>query len=239
MRFVLLNESGVTDDQYGGALPFPILERIAAAIQVQLNCHVSTYWGGNFTVRAAKDATDLQVGEVVAVILDEVAAIGAVAYHDVSGAEAPCIFAARKMCNSILMGQHSLSVALSHELVETAGDPYCNAWRDDGQGFEYANELCDAVQDSCYVIDGVTVSDFVLPAFFAPGALGPYRFMAVQDQIQPDLTGSFATQSGGYQLRRITGTGEMQVDGTIPARKLAYAHTRSRLVRRGGIRVPA
>lgn len=232
MRFVIVDESTVTDTQYGGKLLAVTLNQIASAIEIQLNRDVSASWGGNYTVRAASSKTDIQPGEIVAAILDSLPQTpGAVAYHDVSGAEVPFILLARDMCNSLIVGPNSVSVALSHELCETAGDPFTNTWRDDGTGTEWAQELCDATQEDTYVINSTAVSNFVLPAFFATGAKGPYTYLG---SIGQETIGTpFATAAGGYQIKRSGTWNQSQVNGTIRNERLAKKrHWSSRTFKR-------
>lgn len=235
MRFTLLDES--TDagnaQPYGGVISPAQLATIAAALDLQLNRDVATRWGGSYAVRAGANKTDVLPGEIACAIVDSLpAAPGAVAYHDVDGNEVPVVFLARTECNSLTSGADSVSSALSHELCETAGDPFVNAWRDDGAGAEWAQELCDAVQEAGYQVNGVTVSDFVLPAFFAPVAAAPYDYLGTVGQGA--VTAPLQTMPGGYQLRRTAGTGEAQVDGAVGAHRLAKKrHPSSRTYRRG------
>jgi hypothetical protein len=235
MRFVIIDESTTVGNatQYGGAISPTVLAEMAAALNVFLNRDVATYWGGSYAVRAGSSPQDVQVGEVVCALLDSLpTAPGAVAYHATTGVEVPVVFLARTQCNSILAGSDSVSSALSHELAETAGDPACNLWADDGQGSEFAHELCDCVQEFGYSISAVSVSDFALPAFFAPGSNGPWNFGAINGG--PALTSALQTGAGGYQLKRTSGTGETQVTGMIaPHRMAKKTHWSSRTSRRG------
>ena len=92
MKFVLLNESKVSDAAHGGHLTPAILGKIAAASTTYLNEYVAAYWGGvgKYAVRAGGGKTDVQPGEIVCAIVDALPdAPGAVAYHDVTGKEVP------------------------------------------------------------------------------------------------------------------------------------------------------
>lgn len=201
MNFVLILEAktntlGVTSSH---------LLQIASAVTVQLNRDVSPHWGGTHLLRVS-DASEIMPGEVPIAILDELPdAPGAVAYHDVQGNGVAAVFASLAMCNSILSGSDSLSVAISHECVESIGNPAVNLWVDDSLGNEWCHELCDAVEASTYPISGVDVSDFVLPAFWDRGVAGPYSHLGV-----PSVP--FGTASGGYQIIRTSGTNEHQTE---------------------------
>jgi len=235
VRFLLFDRSGAAGNalEHGGPISAELLAAIAAALDVQLNAHVSPYWGGNYSVRAGAAGDVPLAGEVVCALVDSLPdAPGAVAYHDVDGHETPVVWLARTACNSLTSGSDSVSSALSHELCEAAGDPFVNAWRDDGHGSEWAQELCDAVQETGYTQDGIAVSNFVLPSFFAPGASGPYDYLGALGR--PAISAPLQTAPGGYQINRTGGGGEVQVFGAIaPRRRARKAHFSSRTSRRG------
>jgi hypothetical protein len=58
----------------------------------------------------------------------------------------------------------------SHELLETLKDPYLQLSAQGVDGKFYAYEVCDPVESDTYTIDGIAVSNFVLPPYFEPGA---------------------------------------------------------------------
>jgi len=232
MRFRLVDESTAVGNApaFGGPISPSMLVAWAAALMVQMNRDFSAQWGGNYVVDSTPIAVNaLAPGECVCVLVDSLpSAPGAVAYHDVNGDEVPRVFLARTQCNSLSSGDDSVTGALSHEICEAAADPFINAWRDDGHGREYAQEACDAVQETNYAIDGITVSNFVYPPFFAPGAVGPYDRLSV-------ITAPLQTAPGGYQLVRKAGTGETQIQGEVGANRMARkAHWSSRTYKRGG-----
>ena len=70
------------------------------------------------------------------------------------------------------------SVALSHEAIELLIDPYVNTLvrgphPNAKREVFYYREVCDPVQQDVYQVDGVTVSNFVLPSYYAPGRKSP------------------------------------------------------------------
>lgn len=116
-------------------------------------------------VFAAKDATLSQYDWQLIVVdnSDEASALG---YHETSKSGTPIgyCFAKTTQQNGGLW-----TVTFSHELLEMLADPDINACMVDESGQKlYATEVCDACEDDSlsYVIDGVHVSDFVLPAFW-------------------------------------------------------------------------
>lgn len=216
------------------------LARAAAGVEVQLDRDLSPVWGGNYAVRVS-DGTDLQPGEVAFSIVDQLPdAPGAVAYHDVAGADVPVAFLALSTCSTL----DDVSTAISHEACEAAGDAACDLWADDGLGHEFARELCDAVEANSYPIDlgdggaPVVVSDFLLPGFFGPGDPGPFSHMQASPSPSTSTAGfpsvPFATAPGGYQITRSGAGAATQVNGTLRARRHVHArHWSSRTYRRG------
>jgi hypothetical protein len=216
------------------------LGSIAQACALQLSRDVAGIYGGTYAVRVGASFTDVQPGEMVFALLDSLPdAPGAIAYHDVAGAAVPVAYLALSTCSTV----QDVSTAISHELCETAGDAACDLWADDGQGHEWARELCDAVESNSYPVtlpNGavVFVSDFLLPAFFAPAASAPYSFLqiaAVEGQNVSGLVSApFAVATGGYQIQRVSGTNEVQVTGKVRALRAAkVADAGSRASRRG------
>jgi hypothetical protein len=100
-------------------------------------------------------------------VLDNSDQAGALGYHDLTSTGLPLgkVFAA-----SDKQFGDSVSVTLSHEVLEMLMDPFINLTALMGDGKFYAFEACDAVEADGlgYAIDGVQVSDFVLPAYFQP-----------------------------------------------------------------------
>lgn len=90
---------------------------------------------------------------------------------------------------------------LSHEVLEMIADPDVNLYASDYHLFRgrrhrafIAVEVCDAVQNHSYKIDGIRVSDFVVPEWFEskhrPGSM---RF-SFKDNVSAPLTRA----EGGY-----------------------------------------
>lgn len=193
------NRLGVTHAQ---------LVAIAAACTTQLNRDVGPHWapGEGHEVTVATSPTGLPASDYVMSFVDELPdAPGAIAYHDVNGAGVPVLYLALSLCATVLSGSDSVSVAASHEFIETIGDPVCNLWADGGDGREYCRELCDAVESAFYNVtvtdseghtQSVAVSDFVLPQFFnVQNKGGAYSFLHTAKS-------PFETTHGGYQIVR-------------------------------------
>jgi hypothetical protein len=68
---------------------------------------------------------------------------------------------------AVLTGaQYTVAATLSHEVLETIGDPHVNLWATGPEGWVVSQEVCDPVENLSYDIDGVSVSDFVTPNWF-------------------------------------------------------------------------
>lgn len=100
------------------------------------------------------------------------------------------------------------SVTLSHEAIELIADPDVNLLcrgphpdpKQNGRVVFHWFELCDAVQSESYEIDGVRVSNFVLPAYYTSGEerAGHNDFLSTVVRTAPQKLQSFGTNPGGY-----------------------------------------
>jgi hypothetical protein len=61
-----------------------------------------------------------------------------------------------------------LRVTASHELFEMVIDPIANLWAGATGRTEYAYEMCDPVEEDTFMVDGITMSNFVHPSWFEP-----------------------------------------------------------------------
>jgi hypothetical protein len=174
----LINESTIPADW----------SAIGRALEIQLRRDFAPVWhtdGGAIvlTTRALAHPDSWWL-----VILNDSDQAGALGYHQwtATGQALGKVFAATDRQYNL-----SSSVTASHELLEMAADPDVEILRGvltyNGQNRIYACEICDPVEADAlgYQINGVPVSDFVTPAWFRPGAPGPYSFRGnVHDPLQ-------------------------------------------------------
>jgi len=160
----IFNDSTVfTDAKVQDAIP---------ALQTQISAHFAPAWGIDATLVFVPKGQAPATGTWWLTILDDSDQAGALGYHDTTPDGLPIgkVFAKTDEDNHL-----SWTVTASHELLEMLADPDVNLTtfiQDSAKtGKLYAYEVCDAVEDDQfgYVIDGVTVSDFVLPSYFQPG----------------------------------------------------------------------
>jgi len=176
------------------------IDRMAAAVAHQCARDVAPIYGVTPALRwgagVKQDAESMPC-----YIMDTPDTDGALGYHDEDENGVPYIkvFTGPTLDNggTALEGPNSVSVTLSHEILELIGDAAANLWADGPDGHDYARELCDAVEGDSYEIDGVSVSNFVYPAFFDPKAAPRSVF-----DYMGKLRAPFAMTEGGYQIQR-------------------------------------
>jgi len=227
IKFVLIDATNGAKTSSGEILTPTKLALIADAVQLQAD---RDYGEGQVNVRA-DTPENIQPGEWVMSIQPTLpGAPGAIAYHDVNGKGVPILFDAITLSDTLIRQGNSLSVAITHEILETLGNPGCNLWADQLTGKQNARERCDAVEMQSYSVvvkdvDGdfgpaggnvdVYVSNFVLDTFFTPNAEGPYDFMTAAGLNNPSPPPApFQTapgDGGNYQIVETAGSDETQV----------------------------
>ena len=162
------------DQTDGSVVPMASLQQYQAALQQQVNMDLLPVWGvrANISVLAAGDEVPPGTWPIKIVdSLDDNA--GGVHLDDQGQPYAEAVNGAQ------------LSIAISHELLEMLVDPWGNRFSEaadidpnsDGHQVFYLVEVCDPCETTSYPIDGVPVSDFVLPSFYDPNATGPVNFL--------------------------------------------------------------
>jgi hypothetical protein len=140
-------------------------------------------------------------GDAVIYLWDDSDVPGALGYHDRNNRGIPYGFVFTGL--SAQLGE-PWSVTLSHEALELVGDLYVNQLvmgphpADPSRDVFFWYEMCDAVQAETYEIDGVAVSNFVLPLYFTAEAEAEGRsdFLGRLHNGQP--LQSFGLNPGGY-----------------------------------------
>jgi len=237
MQFAIVNHS--TDTSITSA----ILSQIASAIERQLFEHYAPFWESSGAhVAFYSDLKTVPKNAVVIAIFDNSDQPGALGYHDVTPDGRPYarIFwiPIKNSGGSLFQDSNSLSVTISHEILEVIGDPYASFWAAQySTNMLYALELCDAVESESYFIDGIAVSNFVGPRFFDENGAGPYDWLGQQEGGH--VTKPFQTLLGGYQivavnLTNITQTwGENYPEWKKETKSHQAARTAKRIARSG------
>lgn len=209
ITYAVINESTIAD------LDAQVTEMMPA-MQDQWNNDLAPVWGLEKVVLIrAKREDDAAKNRRWCVFLDDSDQAGALAYHDLTADGMPiCKIFAR----TILQAGEPLSVATTHELVESAVDPWLNSAYQDPQGNFWAGEVADPVEDAQYAYagtGGVTVTDWIYPSWFG------HQHDAAPYDFRGHLTRPFQIISGGYAQRFDPSYGWQQLFGREVA---SYRH---------------
>jgi hypothetical protein len=189
------------------------LQTAIRAINRQIAEDFVPYWSMAATLRlegrSAAEPDSAQTadmrGDAVIYLWDEVDVDGALGYHFQNNRGIPFGFVFTSIAEEV---GEPWSATLSHEALELIGDPETNLLvigphPDPAQDREVFHwfEMCDAVQAETYEIDGIKLSNFVLPLYFTgtretdePGARNDYLGRAYKGQALR----SFGINPGGY-----------------------------------------
>jgi hypothetical protein len=204
MNISIINHSNghISDEQ---------LQQAIRAINRQIHEDFEPCWGMGATLRlegrsAAKPETAVLAdmrGDAVIYLWDEADVPGALGYHFQNNAGVPFGFVFTEISESI---GEPWSVTLSHEALELLADPETNLLvigphPTENRDVFHWFEMSDAVQAENYEIDGIALSNFVLPLYFTgtretdePGARNDFLGRSYNDRT---LT-SFGINPGGY-----------------------------------------
>ncbi|MBI3898706.1 MAG: hypothetical protein HY308_10480 [Gammaproteobacteria bacterium] len=158
--------------------------------------------------------------------LDDADAANALGYHDLTKKGLPL---SKIFVKTTLKDQQKVSVTACHELAEMLVDPAINLWSDGPNNTLYAYEMCDAVEEEEFLIDGIAMSDFVYPAYFEIFR----KANSAQFDHLKKVTRPFQILSGGYSIVR-KGTTVTQIFGS--AKKAKRFKNEDRRLHRGEYR---
>ena len=166
------------------------LSKLVAALNKQMQRDFVPIRGYPATLYSAQNA---KPGEWQVVFLDDADAANALGYHDLTKDGQPV---SKVFVKTTVAAGQKVSVTASHELLEMMIDPGAQLWAQNSNGRFYAYEMCDAVEDKEYEIDGVPVSDFLYPSFFESW----HRARSVQFDHLGKVAQPFQTLQNGYQI---------------------------------------
>jgi len=129
-----------------------------------------------------------------------------------------------------LTGDWSVASILSHEILEMYIDPNCNLWATNDEGQIISFEVCDPVEGPTYDVDGVSLSNFVTPAYFDP--LAAKNGKTLFDKLGK-LKAPFTLMPDGYYIYASSGAEHQKGGETLPkwrqsAKEGYFARTRRR-----------
>ncbi|MCX7241622.1 MAG: hypothetical protein NTU86_14410 [Burkholderiales bacterium] len=161
-------------------LPDAQVQDVIRAINRQLKEDFEPYWSFGATLRlegptgkrlSIQSNADMR-GDAVLYLVDGTNALEATGWHLANLRDIPYGIVFLGLCEKM---NEPWSITLSHEALELVGDPMCNLLVEGNHPFDrrrrvfHLFEMCDAVQAETYTIDGVAVSNFVLPSYFSLG----------------------------------------------------------------------
>ncbi len=197
MIISVANFSGIADEEVQAAI---------RAINRQIVEDYEPYWSMGARLRlegkAGRQPTPQSPaemrGDAIIYLWDKADVPDALGYHEANNRGIPFGFIFTELSKKI---GEAWSVTLSHEALELIGDANANQLaagphpdpKQKGRFVFHWYEMCDAVQAETYKIDGVAVSNFVLPLYFTPGEQVGGR----NDFLGTGLR-SFGINPGGY-----------------------------------------
>ena len=135
-------------------------DRLIPALQKFLDECFAPVWGTPAKLIKAR-ATKPGIWNMV--FLDDADSPGAEGYHDITWKGMPL---AKVFVKPTLDDKDLVSVTACHELCEMLVDPMATLWCEGPRSTLWAYEVCDAVEEKTFDVDGIAMSDFVFPAYF-------------------------------------------------------------------------
>lgn len=184
-EIAVLNRSTVaTDDE---------VHAIVDAAQQDLDNNFAAAWNTHSTLRfVSKGDEESWKGKANLLVLDTSDEANALGYHDFTPEGLPL---GKAFAKTDQQYGAKLSVTLTHELWEMVVDPNIRLLvQDDQRNIFVAYESADSVEadELAHDVNGIAISNFVLPNFFVRGTPGPYDFGHV-------LSAPFELAEGGYE----------------------------------------
>lgn len=161
IKVSIINQCSVLTDEQ--------VKPIVDALQVQVHRDFAPEWGIDADLIFVPQHTTPDANTWWLVLLDDSDTAGALGYHELTPTGLPI---AKVFAKTDIQYGLKWSVTASHELLEMLSDPDINlttfVQTSNTTGVLYAYENCDAVEadELGYDINGVVVSDFVLPCYF-------------------------------------------------------------------------
>lgn len=185
------------------------VQQTLRAVNCQIKQDFEPYWSLGATLRLEgksgkkpneQTLADMR-GDAVIYLWDDVNVDDALGYHDRNNSGIPFGFVFTELSKQL---GEKWTVTLSHEALELIGDPEVNLLvagphpTNKNQTVFHWYEMCDAVQAETYKINGVDVSNFVLPLYFTGGEEVGGRNDFLGRVYKGKTLTSFGVNPGGY-----------------------------------------
>jgi len=194
-----------------GAVPDADLQSAIRAVNRQIREDFEPYWGFGAQLRlegksGAKkrgfDPADMR-GDAVLYLRDVARIRDAEGYHDRNFSGIPFGFVFLEISKKL---KEDWTITLSHEALELLADPEANLLvqgphpdpKQKKRPVFHWFEMCDAVQDESYALDGVRVSNFILPLYFTSSEERGGRNDFLGTVVDGKTLQSFSVNPGGY-----------------------------------------
>lgn len=179
------------------------------AINRQITEDFAPYWSLTATLRlegrsgktpSKQSLADMR-GDAIIYLWDSVNVEDALGYHDTNNRGIPYGFVFTELVKEL---KEEWTVTLSHEALELIGDPEVNLLvagpnpKNSKQTVFHWYEMCDAVQAESYAIDGIKVSNFLLPLYFTGSEELGGRNDFLGNMHGGKTLRSFGVNPGGY-----------------------------------------
>ena len=179
------------------------------AINRQISQDFEPYWSlgatlrleGKAGIRPKKQKIADMRGDAVIYLWSHVDVDEALGYHDSNNSGIPYGFIFTDLVAEL---GESWTATLSHEALELIADPEVNLFvmgpnpNDRRRTVFHWYEMCDAVQAESYKIDGIEVSNFLLPLYFTSGDEEGGRNDFLGRSYNGQTLQSFGVNPGGY-----------------------------------------
>jgi hypothetical protein len=190
-------------------IPDARVQEVIRAVNRQLKEDFEPYWQFGATLRLEgptgkrmriDNLSDMR-GDAVMYLVDGTNTIEATGWHLKNNRDIPYGIVFLGLCEKM---HEDWTVTLSHETMELVGDPMMNLWVQGNHPLDrrrrmfHLFEMCDAVQNETYTIDGVSVSNFVLPSYFSMGEQEGRRNDFLGTVHAGKTLQSFGINPGGY-----------------------------------------
>lgn len=186
-----------------------VVQNTIRAINRQVSEDFEPYWhmGGKLRLEGPGTKENRQSpeelrGDAIIYLWDQIADVkDALGYHDLNNRGIPYGFVFTEVARQM---KEPWSVTLSHEALEIIGDAEVNILAagphptKPQQLVYYWYEMCDAVQAETYPMDGIAVSNFVLPLYFTTDSEIGARNDFLGRRYNGQTLKSFGVNPGGY-----------------------------------------
>lgn len=187
------------------------LDKLIAALQACYDQDSVPIWGYpvKLYITTTAKSSDWQL-----VFFENADQADALGYHDLTVQGQPI---SKVFVKTTLDDKQLVSVTACHELFEMAIDPVANLWAQASDGTLYAYEMCDAVEEDTYMVNGIAMSNFLHPAWFEPFKHQP----GTKFDHLGRLKSPFSMTKGGYVITMKSGKVSQHFGSAAKARRFA------------------